>query len=284
MSKEQPLVSIIIPTFNRAHLIGETLDSVLAQTYQNWECIVVDDGSTDNTDEVVGAYVKKDPRFQYHKRPNTHKPGGNGARNYGFELSQGEYVQWFDDDDLMDDDKIEKQLLILRDINYAVSFCSWGKFINDKSDVKINPKPYFKNYESAFKLFQDIGTYGGYLPCHSYLIRREILNKSGLWNEDLIVNQDGEFFVRVLINAQKIKFASNTHVFYRKSFQNNTSINDSIQKVEGRIKSWIKIEQHINSAYNVKKSMYVDKAKNSIYKLISKNYKHLKYKYFMFFK
>src|SRR5690554_1580908 len=96
-----PLVSIIIPTFNRAHLIGETLDSVLAQTYHNWECIVVDDGSTDNTDEVMAEYMARDARFQYHHRPEDRLPGGNAARNYGFEVSKGEYIQWFDDDDVM---------------------------------------------------------------------------------------------------------------------------------------------------------------------------------------
>src|SRR5690606_36556858 len=102
----QPLVSIIIPTFNRAHLIGETLDSVLAQTYQNWECIVVDDGSTDKTEATVGAYLKRDARFRLFKRPD-HKPkGANACRNYGFEKSKGEYVQWFDSDDLMHPEKL----------------------------------------------------------------------------------------------------------------------------------------------------------------------------------
>lgn len=56
MSQKEPLVSIIIPTFNRAHLIGETLDSIIAQTYTHWECIVVDDGSTDNTEEIMTSY------------------------------------------------------------------------------------------------------------------------------------------------------------------------------------------------------------------------------------
>lgn len=92
MSQKEPLVSIIIPTYNRAHLIGETLDSVLAQTYENWECIVVDDGSTDHTDEVMAEYCAKDSRFRYFHRPDTHKPGGNGARNYGFLMSRGEFV------------------------------------------------------------------------------------------------------------------------------------------------------------------------------------------------
>src|SRR5690606_30981203 len=102
-----PLVSIIIPTFNRAHLIGETLDSVIAQTYQNWECIVVDDGSTDDTAKVMEAYTAKDSRIQYHHRPPEHKPGGNGARNYGFKMSRGEYVNWFDSDDIMLPDFLE---------------------------------------------------------------------------------------------------------------------------------------------------------------------------------
>lgn len=110
---DQPLVSVIIPTYNRAHLIGETLDSVLAQTYQNWECIIVDDGSSDNAEEVVRSYVKKDSRFKYYHRPEEHLSGGNGARNYGFKMSQGEYVNWFDSDDLMVPEKLEEQLKLL---------------------------------------------------------------------------------------------------------------------------------------------------------------------------
>jgi glycosyltransferase involved in cell wall biosynthesis len=104
---DQPLVSIIIPTYNRAHLIGETLDSLVAQTYLNWECIIVDDGSSDNTDEVIGEHVNKDSRFKYYHRPEVHLPGGNGARNYGFKMSKGEYVNWFSSDDLMVAEKLE---------------------------------------------------------------------------------------------------------------------------------------------------------------------------------
>ena len=113
---KQPLVSIIIPTFNRAHLIGETLDSVLAQTYTNWECIVVDDGSTDETEALLEHYIEKDSRFQFHKRPDAHLPGGNGARNYGFNLSKGVYIQWFDSDDLMMPNKIELSVYQIQNI------------------------------------------------------------------------------------------------------------------------------------------------------------------------
>ena len=95
-----PLVSIIIPTYNRAHFIGETLESVIAQTYENWECIVVDDGSTDYTDELMEYYCKKDTRIQYHHRPDIKPRGANACRNYGFGVSKGEYINWFDSDDL----------------------------------------------------------------------------------------------------------------------------------------------------------------------------------------
>ena len=82
------LVSIIIPTYNRAHLIGETLDSVLAQTYQNWECIIVDDGSSDSTDSLIATYKTIDVRFQYlHRTPEKIK-GANACRNIGLGAAQ----------------------------------------------------------------------------------------------------------------------------------------------------------------------------------------------------
>lgn len=93
-------VSIIIPTFNRATLIGETLDSVLAQTYPHWECIVVDDGSTDGTQEVVQQYVEKDNRFRFYQRYREPK-GAPTCRNIGLDNASGEYVMFLDSDDLL---------------------------------------------------------------------------------------------------------------------------------------------------------------------------------------
>ncbi|GGE10709.1 glycosyltransferase family 2 protein [Psychroflexus salis] len=101
------LLSIIIPTYNRVDLISETLDSIVEQTYQNWECIVIDDGSSDNTEELLAEYVKKDNRFIYVKRNENYKPGGNGARNYGLDLAQGNYIVFFDSDDLMTEDHLQ---------------------------------------------------------------------------------------------------------------------------------------------------------------------------------
>jgi glycosyltransferase involved in cell wall biosynthesis len=152
---DQPLVSIIIPTYNRAHLIGETLDSVLAQSYQNWECIVVDDGSSDNTDEVVGEYVIKDSRFKYHHRPEDHLPGGNGARNYGFKVSKGKYVQWFDSDDLMVAEMIEKKTrMFISNLKLDAVSCGFkvfGEVIDSKEKNIIFVEDFI--YESLRKKF-----------------------------------------------------------------------------------------------------------------------------------
>lgn len=95
------LISIIIPTYNRASLISETLKSILAQEYTNWECILVDDHSTDNTVAVVNEYVKKDDRFQLFTRPSNLKKGPNSCRNVGYKFSKGYYIYWFDSDDIL---------------------------------------------------------------------------------------------------------------------------------------------------------------------------------------
>lgn len=106
----QPLISIIIPTYNRAHLISETLESILAQTYTNWECIIVDDASTDNTVEIIDKFIKKDNRFTLYIRPNDLPKGANSCRNFGFLKSKGEYIKWFDSDDIFHENAIQNQI------------------------------------------------------------------------------------------------------------------------------------------------------------------------------
>ena len=101
----QPLVSIIIPCYNQAEYLSETLDSVLAQSYPNWEGVIVNDGSTDKTDEVAGCYCKKDPRFKYVKQENK---GLSSARNTGIARSSGEYILPLDSDDIIAPTYLEK--------------------------------------------------------------------------------------------------------------------------------------------------------------------------------
>ncbi|MDX6443613.1 MAG: hypothetical protein QOH71_687 [Blastocatellia bacterium] len=105
-----PLVTIVIPSYNYGHLIGQTLESVLAQTYEHWECFVVDDGSTDNTGQVVKGYVEKDARIRYIFQKNLR---AGAARNNGIRNSNGKYLQFLDADDLIEKTKLENQVAYL---------------------------------------------------------------------------------------------------------------------------------------------------------------------------
>ena len=98
-------ITIIIPTYNRAQIIPRTLDSILVQTYQDWECIVVDDHSQDNTEVVIGEYIAKDSRIKY--LVNTQKKGAQGARNTGLLNAKSEWVIFFDSDNTMHPDYLE---------------------------------------------------------------------------------------------------------------------------------------------------------------------------------
>ena len=101
------LVSIIVPCYNQAQYLDECLQSVLDQTYQNWECIIVNDGSLDDTGEIVKKWLKKDNRFQYFYKKNE---GVSLARNYGIDKSNGIYIQLLDGDDILQKNKISHQV------------------------------------------------------------------------------------------------------------------------------------------------------------------------------
>jgi glycosyltransferase involved in cell wall biosynthesis len=104
------LVSIIIPCYNYGWLLSETLDSVLAQTHQQWECIIIDDGSVDNTRAVAENYGRRDARFRYVYQTNA---GMSAARNRGLSMAQGDYIQFLDADDLLAAPKLATQVQVL---------------------------------------------------------------------------------------------------------------------------------------------------------------------------
>jgi len=101
------LINIIVTCYNQAHYLDEALQSVLDQTYPDWECIIVNDGSTDYTEEVAQKWVEKDSRFHYLKKENG---GLSSARNAGLELAKGEYIQFLDSDDFLVNTKLQLSL------------------------------------------------------------------------------------------------------------------------------------------------------------------------------
>jgi len=190
-----PLVSIIISTYNRAHLIGGTLDSIMAQTYSNWECIIVDDGSTDHTMEVLKNYSKKDVRFQYHNRPKDRQKGANACRNYGFELSKGAYINWFDDDDVMVKDKLSIQVEALRNSAFNFSVCQTLIFEDELENIigLRHNKVISENSLLDFIKLEIV------FLTPSALIKSKFIKDSKLkFDEELQAAQEWEFFCRLL--------------------------------------------------------------------------------------
>ncbi|MDP5200687.1 glycosyltransferase [Flavobacterium sp. DG2-3] len=235
MSKE--LVSIIIPTFNRAHLIGETLNSVLAQTHQNWECIIVDDGSTDNTIEVINKYVKKDSRFQLHHRPLDRLSGGNAARNYGFELSKGEFINWFDDDDIMINNFLDRKVeLFSEEIDLVI--CS-GTYTDQNLKVLQNI-----NLEINTYLFKDYVLWRLQILTPSILFRRTFLNNKELFNLNIARGQETELFSRLFfdISPNNYKIIDIPLFLYRQHGETKSEKNNQYVKTYKKSQSYIALE------------------------------------------
>jgi len=218
---QQPLVSIIIPTYNRAHLIGETLDSVLAQTYTNWECIVVDDGSTDNTTEVIKNYLDKDPRFQYHHRPADRPKGANACRNYGFELSEGEFVNWFDSDDIMHPSKLKTQIKALKNSELNFSVCQTMVFVETIENIKGLKHPSV----CSDNVFEDYITKQIVWLTQAPLWKRNfLLALDELFDEELQSSQEWEFHTRILYSNREYHYTNEALVFVREH-KNSLSYN-----------------------------------------------------------
>lgn len=123
--KKEVLVSIVMPAYNCEHFIGIALDSVINQIYQNWELLVVDDCSTDNTSQVVKEYVKKDNRIKYHKLERN--SGAAVARNKAIDLATGKYMAFLDSDDVWFPEKLTKQIGFMEENDYGFTCTSYTK-------------------------------------------------------------------------------------------------------------------------------------------------------------
>jgi len=216
------LVSIIIPCYNRANFIGETLNSVLSQTYTNWECIIVDDGSTDNSEEIIKEYIKTDSRFQYYNRPIDKIKGPNSCRNYGYKLSKGQYINWFDSDDLFFPEALSIRLTEFDEITDVVI----GKLerIGSETNKIINENKIVSN-----SIIEDYFTNKiSYYVCGP-LWKKFFLEKHLLLFDEAIMNlDDWDFNLRMLYQKPKIVYVDNVIIKYR---VHNNSLSQEINKL-----------------------------------------------------
>lgn len=187
---QNPLVSIIIPTFNRAELIKDTLGSIEALTYFNWECIVVDDGSTDNTREVVKEFIDRDKRFSF--LINNRKKGAQGARNTGLLKANGEFISFFDSDDLMHPERFTRQIKYLEE-NPKSDICTcYSHLLNDNNEI-IGAFSWITRGDILNQIL--VGT--TYVDFNSAIIRRVVMDKIGLLDEDCPSFQEWDTHVRL---------------------------------------------------------------------------------------
>lgn len=196
MNSKSPLVSIIIPVYNRAKLILETLDSIIAQQYKNWECIIVDDESTDNSKEIIQQYVNRDKRFKLFDRADGFNKGACGARNYGMTLASGEFLQLFDSDDLMFPEFLSKRINIFT--NYPEYQSLIGRFIFFDGEKILREQ---KSFNTPFEHFyENVITWNIPVWTISIMFRKKCLDECNeKYDESIAFNDDYEFFSRIFI-------------------------------------------------------------------------------------
>ncbi|RDV14862.1 glycosyltransferase family 2 protein [Pontibacter diazotrophicus] len=237
-------VSIIIPNYNGGQYLSDCLDSCLIQGKYVEEIIVIDDHSSDNSLEIIKSYKYKRPELiSYYTNP---KKGACSARNFGFEKSTGEFIQFLDSDDLLEKSKIEKQLEVLYKYDNYQSLLihgKWGRF-------RDNEEVYFWGpHESISKDLDPvdwmIANQMSMTGC--WLTHRNLINNAGQWDESLKRNQDGEFYSRLMLKATKVLFCEEAQVFYRSGNTGSISNAKSRPSMESLLKSYQLVEKYILS-------------------------------------
>lgn len=214
-----PLVSVLIPAYNAEQFIRAALISVLNQTYRNIEIIVVDDGSTDNTYSILEECIVKGVKVI--RQENL---GQCAANNRAFAESKGEYIKFFDADDLLNAEFIERQVERLNGSTTCVASAEWGRFYNDNPDTfKLSPESVWRDMTPIDWLVESLQDGINMMQCALWLIPREVLNKSGLWDERLSLNNDFDFFIRVLLASDGVRFTPGARLYYRSGVEGSLS-------------------------------------------------------------
>jgi len=256
------LISIIIPTYNREFLITQTLDSIKKQILLSWECLIIDDGSTDNTQAVVEEYCRNDIRFKYHKRPLDLPKGAPSCRNLGFQLSQGKYIQWFDSDDIMLPNMLVEKHAALKNSTCDFVVSKMGRFKTGHDFSYPKYSIWNENFIESYLRYKI------YFLTPGPMFRKEYLEKqSKLFDVSLIKHQEWEFYSRLLLTGGKGEFLNDFHCMRRMHDESIRHKTNSLSKQEKN-----KINYDALKALNVNtKYMYKKMLRKLFYKWIIKS-------------
>lgn len=237
-------ISIIIPTYNRSELLRNTLNSIIGQTSSEWECVVVDDFSKDNTKEIVGEFIKCNPQISYYL--NGHKKGAQGARNTGLDYAKYEWVFFFDSDNYMHPDFIEKMTNHLSDKLDVLGCCA------DIVDVKDGNTGRVMNPNCYGNIHDDLFNGNSYVDFNQAVIRKSILLEIGCLDEDCPSMQEWDTHIR-LSNYANYSMIKDSLIDYYMGGEDAISSNKK-REVVGRlyilkkhIKEW---KRHSNALTN----------------------------------
>lgn len=223
-------ISIVIPLYNKQESIVATLQSVLAQTYQNFEIVVVDDGSTDNSAQVVEDFINSLPFREGQGIGLIRKPNGGvcSARNRGIQEAKYDYIALLDGDDLWDEHYLEEQVKLIQDFPeakmYGINFAemSNGKLIRTlPTGLPEGYRGYVKNY------FQMPGRISDLYCSSSVVIKKEVFDKVGYFDERIKYAEDSDMWFRI-IATYPVVFYDKYMAFYRYDAENRALMNRRI--------------------------------------------------------
>jgi glycosyltransferase involved in cell wall biosynthesis len=205
-----PLVSILIPAYNAERSLALTLESTLAQTWTRKEVIVVDDGSKDATVAVARRY--ESPTVRVLSQPNQ---GAAAARNAAFAASQGDFIQWLDADDLLSTNKIAAQMDALRDAGpRTLASAGWAYFRSRPDAARFVPTPLWESLDPVEWMTRK-WEHNLHMQTATWLVSRELSAAAGPWDSRLLGDDDGEYFARVVMRSDGIRFVEGARVYYR---------------------------------------------------------------------
>lgn len=215
----QPKVSIIIPAYNAERWISASLQSVINQTWKDIEIIIVNDGSTDGTESIIQSF--NDCRIKYFFQANK---GQCIASNMGLSKATGDYIKFFDADDVMNSEHVEAQLEKLNGSKTSIASCAWARFYNeDHNSARFAPETVWKDMLPIDWLRAALSQKSDMMAAHIWMIPKELLKITGPWDERLSLNNDFEFSIRLLLHADKVLFTRGATIFYRSGIKGSLS-------------------------------------------------------------
>jgi len=235
----KPLVSILIPAYNAEKWISDTLRSAIAQTYANREIIVVDDGSKDGTFDAARRFEADGVRVITQKNQ-----GAAATRNAAYKLSTGDYIQWLDADDLLSPNKIQSQVDAAAQTGdrRRLFSCGWSSFLYRYYRARFVPTPLWSDLSKTEWLFRKMSL-NLHMQTATWLVSRELTEAAGPWNTNLLGDDDGEYFCRVLLASNGVRFVPEARVYYRASGAGSLShIGNSDRKRDAQ---WVSMELHM---------------------------------------